>query len=477
MNDLIRMNVPLLGEWLKQYNGPTPQLYLVGGFVRDLLMNRPSKDVDVACRGAKSFARRMAESLGLAFVPMEKKSDEPCYRLVDRKDAGRVLDVAELRGKTIEHDLSHRDFTINAMAARVDREGAIGEIVDPLDGRGDLSRTMIRKAGPEAFRSDPVRILRAVRFAAQLDFSIESETAADMARCAPLLGSTSAERILAELMIILASSSAASHFRMMDRVSLLEAIFPEIRVMKNCEQDAYHHLDVWQHSLLVMEHCEAIVNGLTERFGEVADSVRRNLDPNGRRELLKLAGVLHDAGKPITQGFNPRKGRFTFYRHDAKGAEIVLSIARRLKMSRRDQDFLTLLVAEHRHVHDLAKPQAKPATLLRWLRSLGDDAPPAIVLSMADDMAKHGPLADDESRERYLRWAGETVRRYYRETKAVLETPPLITGADLLALGMAPGPEMGRILSLVREAQDAGEVKTKEEALKLAMTLGKERQD
>jgi len=461
----------LLKDWLNCKGIKIPQLYLVGGTVRDLFRDLSPKDIDLVCRGAKEFAAAVAGCKNAALVPMEKKPEEPCYRVVDREDSGNFLDIAEMRGETIYDDLYRRDFTINAIALELNEDGSTGAVIDPLDGAGDVERKTLRMAGDKSILSDPLRILRAVRFAAGLEFMIEESTLKEMRSRAALLRNVSAERVRAELLRILQTSRSVFYFRQMDELGILEVIFPEISAMKGCPQDGFHHRDVWGHSLLVMEHSENVINDLSGCFGEWSGTITDLLARDNRLPLLKLAAVLHDSGKPATRGLDPDTGRITFYRHDEEGAKLIGLIAERLKMSCRERDFMVLMAAEHLHALYLVSGDVKTAALMKWFRRMRDDSIPAIILSMADTMSSLGPDSSDIIRGRHIDWAKRSVMEYYGKIKAKIESPGLVNGDDLIALGMQPGPEMGRILEETRSFQDAGEIKNREEALELVRRL------
>jgi len=462
----------MLKEWLSRLDGDLPELYLVGGVVRDMLLSRMPRDIDLMCRDAESFAKRLAATRDAVVVPFEKKADEPCYRVVLRQHPESFIDIASMRGDTVFADLERRDFTVNAIALRVGPGGASGEITDPLNGRGDLAQCLIRAAGPDAFISDPLRILRAVRFAAELGFTIEENTLAMMKSHAQLLKNTAFERIFAELLKIFAVENTGVFVRMMDSLGILSLIFPEIIAMKGCTQNSHHHLDVWNHSLLVLENCEYILTHLEDFFAQASDKISENLKKDDNRlSLLKLTAMIHDAGKPGTRAVENETGRITFYGHDKIGAEMVSGIAQRLRMSGKDQAFIQGLVAEHLHILNLSHPDVRPATRMRLFRNMGDDVIPLIIHGMADISSTLGPDSDVREREAYLEWAKATVMEYYENTKKQLEAPNFVTGNDLIAMGMSPGPEMGRMLREIREAQDTNRVKDREEALSLAKSL------
>lgn len=454
-----------LKNWVDNRLVRPPALYLVGGTVRNLIMDSVPKDIDLVCKNAKDYATSIAKQKNAALVPMEKKPDEPCYRVIDRKHPDNYIDIAEMRGEDIYKDLQQRDFTINAIAIEILENGTLGKTVDPLNGTQDIKRRIIRVASEKSFVSDPLRILRAFRFAAALNFSIDHTTWKEMKRVVPLIVNVSVERITAELFSILRSSQSSLFFRKMDEIGLLDVLFPEIIPMKICSQNGYHHLNVWDHSLLALENTEEIINSLAEIFGEWRSQIAENLYLNDRLPLLKLAALLHDSGKPVTRGQNEKTGRITFHEHDKEGAKIVDTVADRLKMSAQNRGLLSLLVAEHLHVLTLMGKGVKSTDRIGWFRKMKDDSIPAIILGMADVLSSQGADSSVRYREDFIERAKKGINNYYAKTKAIIERPNLINGYDLIALGIEPGPEIGRILDQVRNSQDTGVVTTREEAL------------
>jgi tRNA nucleotidyltransferase/poly(A) polymerase len=440
-------------------------LYLVGGTVRNLIMDSVPKDIDLVCKNAKDYATSIAKQKNAALLRMEKKPDEPCYRVVDREHTDNFLDIAEMRGEDIYEDLQQRDFTINAVAIEVLENGTLGKTVDPLKGIQDIRNGIIRIASEKSLVSDPLRILRAFRFAATLGFAIDHTTWKEMKRTVSLVETVSVERIAAELFFILRSSRSALYFRKMDEIGLLEVLFPEILPMKSCDQNGYHHLNVWDHSLLVLENTEEIINNLVEIFGKWSTHIVENLSMHDRLPLLKLAALLHDSGKPMTQGQNEKTGKRTFYGHDKEGTKIVDTIAKKFKMSNQNRELLSLFVAEHLQVLAIMSEGIRSTGSMRWFRKMKDDSIPIIILGMADVLSSHGADSSISYRENFIGQAKQSMNIYYAKTKVIIERPNLINGYDLIALGMKPGPEMGRILEQVRNAQDTGVVSTREEAL------------
>jgi tRNA nucleotidyltransferase/poly(A) polymerase len=295
-----------------------------------------------------------------------------------------------------------------------------------------------------------------------------------MRSSAALLQEVSGERIMAELLLILKNPHSASFIKDMDHLGILDILFPEISPMKGCEQNGFHHMDVWEHSLLVIENCEQILNNLESYFGDRTEDISSNLANNNRLPLLKLTALLHDAGKPLCRGVNAETCRITFYKHDKAGATLADALAERLKLSSQDRDYLLQLIAEHLHVLSLAGNVARTAARMKWFRKMKDNAVPSIILGIADVESSLGSESTEQWRNHYLQWSKDIVRDYYETIKTRLASPNLINGRDLISLGMKPGPAMGRLLDILRSAQDTGKVSTREAAMALAMRLLKD---
>jgi tRNA nucleotidyltransferase/poly(A) polymerase len=460
-----------LRRWLQPLGPALPEAYLVGGAVRDHLLGREAKDIDLMCADPQALAQALASVHDLTLVPFLKKPHAPCLRAVDRTDTHDFIDLVPIYGSSVEDDLKRRDFTINAMAIAINTGGALGELVDPLGGRRDLRGRLVRAAGPDALISDPLRVIRAVRFSAELGFEIDATTRQLMSEASAGIAAVAAERVARELFLTLGHPGSARLVRVLDGSGALAVILPEIAPMRGCTQNTYHHLDVWAHSVEALEELEALLSALTEPIDPVAGRLRADLGRENRLAVLKLATLLHDAGKPGSRSVPPGTERVTFYGHDAAGSMIAARIGDRLRFSARDKQLFARLIGEHMHMIDLSGPDVRPGTILRWFRRLGEDMTLLLLLAMADILATRGPESPEAERERRLRWCRDTIRSYYTEIKDRLERKPLIGGRDLTAIGVLPGPEMGAILQAVREAQDEEIVKDRDQALALAAEL------
>ena len=446
-------------------------IYIVGGSVRDYVMNRQCADIDLVCKDAYTLAKKIARKHSAALVCMEKKVDEPCYRVVNRNNTNEYLDIAELKGETIQDDLYKRDFTINAMAIQILKDCSLGPIIDPFNGLRDIQQKIIQTLSPETFINDPLRILRVVRFSSQLNFQIDNQTLHQMTEKAHLLRQIPFERITFELKRILVSNRSFYYMAVLDHCGILDILFPEIIPMKGCQQNAYHHLDVWHHSLLTLKQCDHIIHFPYIFFPTVSSQLHEYLNTDERVQLLKFAALFHDIGKPNAKQIHQTSGRVIFYNHDTIGTQIMQRIVKRLKISIKQQDFICNLVKEHLHVKQLSAHDVKKSTIMRWLRNYGDHCISMIILGLSDILSSHGIESQSYEKTSYIQWARTIATQYYEKTKAVIETKNFITGHDLMALGMIPGPEIGALISQIRAAQDQGDIQNREQGLILAKQL------
>jgi poly(A) polymerase len=444
--------------------------WIVGGALRDELLGRPVRDVDLAVEGdPEPVARALAADLG---GPVFRLSEAfGAWRVIDRR-GGRVFDVSPLQGETIEEDLRRRDFTVNAMARP--REG--GDLIDPLGGRADLETRTLRVLGPAAYERDPLRALRLARFAAELALTPDPETERLTAAAAPRVPEAAGERIFGELRRLVIADGALAGLSLADRLGLLRAVLPELAELHDVEQSSYHHLDVYDHTLEVLARQIELEDRLDELFGETdAARLRAVLaeplaDELTRAQALRFGALLHDVGKPATRDVRPG-GRVTFLGHDSLGERMVRSICRRLRTSEKLSRFLEGLTRHHLllgflvHERPLDRRQ-----VYRYLRRTAPVEVEVTLLSCADRLATRGRRAD-EATATHLELARELMNAAldWREQGP---PPPPIRGDELAReLGIAPGPELGRLLTELAEAAYVGDVTSRDEALVLARRL------
>ncbi|MGC9398306.1 MAG: CCA tRNA nucleotidyltransferase [Anaerolineae bacterium] len=472
------------------------RFWLVGGAVRDLLLGRPVHDWDFAVQGdAMRLARRVADRLGGAYVALDAERDTARVVLDDpttRQPA--MLDFAGLRGDTLDADLRWRDFTINAMAMTPD-----GRVLDPLGGRADLQARRVRALGETTFLQDPARLLRAVRIAGELDFDLDPRTMADIRRHAHRLPGVAGERIQMELMRTLDLTPAAVHVRRLDALGLLPLVLPELGPLHEVEQSSpHHHRTVWGHTLAALSALEGVLASIhgssppARALRDVRapawawsalDAPLAPLQPElltyvqtplaverSRASMLKWAALFHDVGKGETRTVDA-EGRTHFYAHEEVSAEKARARLRALHFPNRAVDFVVTVVAGHMRLLGLMQaPPPSRRAVYRFYRATGGAGVGVVLFALADTLAVWGPGLERAYWQTFLTVAEALLEGYFHREKEVIAPAPLLTGYDLLDLGVPEGPEIGRLLSALREAQAAGEVHSREEALRFVHT-------
>src|SRR5712691_88374 len=438
---------------------------LVGGAVRDTLLGRPpAVDLDVAlASGALDTGRRLADALGVAFVPLD--TERGTARVVA---PGHRVDLADWRAPTLAGDLAARDFTVNALAVPLRALLRYGQapIADPLGGLADLTKQRLRLAGPGVLADDPVRVLRAVRLAVTLGFRLTPATRAAIRQAAPTCTSVSAERVRDEVLALMAAPATARALRLADGLGVLTAVFPEIEPMRGTSQPAPHRFDVLEHTLRAVDACDRLLARLPTLTPFGAELAAHVAEPLGggitRRQILKLATLLHDVSKPETR--RRVRGRVRFFEHDVIGAARARAIGERLRLPERAVAVLERLVRHHlRPMHLAASGELTARARYRFFRDLGGETRDLLLLVLSDASGVRG--------ESPLRVWGRVplVRDLlagWEEQRESLRHEPLLRGGDVMErFGLSPGPEVGRLLARAREAQDLGLVGTRDEAL------------
>jgi putative nucleotidyltransferase with HDIG domain len=458
------------------------EVWAVGGTVRDALLGRELRDLDIAVDGdALAFARILARELGATAVPLDDENGVARVVLganATTREALKHIDVARLRGEVAD-DLRRRDFTVDAMAAPL----AGGDVVDPLGGLDDVAGRLVRMTSTAALDDDPLRLLRAVRIAAELGFAIEPATEDAVRRRAPRVNDAAAERRRDELAHMFALEDAHGALRMLDRAGLLDALLPELAAGRGVTQPPqFHAYDVFEHNLRAVGAMDAMLGAGSSERRWLGDEVWRAFswceaelraylaeemsEGRTRAALLKLAALLHDVAKPQTRTVDA-DGRMRFYGHADEGATVATRIMRRLRFSGRERAFVKTLVAEHLRPVQLAQPGAAPTrrALYRFFRALGDTAPAVVLLALADAAAAKGDEMTREGWARQVAYMNGLLARSVKQ-EGIVDAPRLLDGRDVMsALGLPEGPRIGEVLEALREAQAAGEVTDRDGAL------------
>ena len=456
------------------------KLYLVGGVLRDLILNRKKDNPDFDfClkRSAITFGRVLAKKLKAGFVVLDE--EHAACRLV-KKIEGKyyTFDFTDFRAPTLEKDLLHRDFTINSLALALSDvfsgQDLNVAIIDPYSGREDLANKIIRVTHKNSFKEDPLRILRAFSFSCMLGFVLSDETKKLVNSDKQKISSVSSERIRDELFKVFDSNQAYAALVTLDKLKILELIFPEIKPMRKIGQGPYHHLDVWQHTLETLRHFETLLEEakkdlqIKDYLDEQVSSLRK------RSSLIKFACILHDVGKP--KAMRREKKKIIFHGHERIGLGITRIICRRLKLSNDECHCLERIVLWHLRPGYLAgnlKPTER--AIFRYFRDTGTEALAVLLLSLADQRATKGPLTTALSRRNHEKTVKALIARLLKK-KDEKKLVRFLSGFDIMRKFKLPAsPLIGKVLSELEEAQAVGKIKNKTEAFGLAAKIIKKR--
>ncbi len=473
---------------------PHARIWLAGGPVRDLLLGRDIHDWDfaVAEQGC-ALARKVANALHAAYYPLDEERDTGRVVVTDPHTRRPVmLDFAVLRGATLEEDLWRRDFTVNAMALTLE-----GVLVDPTGGQADLQAKLIRMTGPNSFTDDPARLLRAIRHASNLRFQLETATKKALKAQANSSATVSPERVRDELLDMLRAVPALHSLRALANVGLLNNVLPEVHALQTVQQSAPHHYaNTLAHTLATLSAVEGIFEllkgaarppapGSAQIFSLVPTptwawpllaeallpcqaAVLAYLDEPvnaemPRADLLKWGALFHDVGKAGTRTLG-EDGLTHFYGHPETGAQMTETRLQALRFPGKAIAFISTLVVEHMRLANATQGPLTRRAAYRFYRDTGEAGVCVVLLALADAMAVWGRGLTQTRWRALLRHADALFRAYFEQPAEIVAPPPLLNGHDLVALGLRPGPQMGRILEMLREAQAAGEITTREAA-------------
>lgn len=440
-------------------------IWIVGGTLRDFLLEKECFDTDYVITGVKAFefAEKIAEKVDGHFVPLDKSFDIARVVMPDKKT---TLDFAGALENDIIKDLERRDFSINAMAYSLKE----AKYIDLFNGINDIKQGIIRVISEKNLIDDPLRILRAYRFAAQTGFNIDEKTLILIKKYQTLINNIAVERIKAELIKLFEGDFCAKTLTLMKETGFLFELFPELSLQTKVPPNLHHHLPLIDHSIEVVRQIELKIN-------EMPDNVKEHLNEDicfgiSRKAILKFAGLLHDLGKPATWLIDD-EGRHRFIKHEDVGAELSLPILKKLTLNKNASKIIEKLIRYHLYPSQILKEEnITEKSILRFYRKIETDVPELIILAMGDRLSARGIEISNEIVNKNISGLNMLLNKYYETSENIISIPKLLSGMDVMnILKIDKGPEVGKVLKALKEAQINGDVNNYDEAVKFIINL------
>ena len=466
------------------------EVYLVGGIVRDMIIKRTESfeskvkglDLDFAIDGdALQFGKRVGDAVKGSYFPLDE--ERSVSRVVVKKPEARsqkpevyeeiILDFSKIRGNSIEDDLRLRDFTINSIAVNLDdlfKDAAL-HYIDPTGGISDINNRIIKVYDKGVIDDDPLRMLRAIRFESQLDFLIDDKLETLIKENGHKIKKSSTERIRDELFNILSGNKSHIYIQRLKDLSLLKEIIPEIESMENMEQGRHHKYFLWEHSINTLKTLEVLIENLQRKFSDryiqLYEMLSNVLEQGiSAKEVLKLASLIHDIGKPLTKELD-KNGNVHFINHEKISADIAEKLCRRLRLGNNICKTVTAMVRNH--MRPILLSNEKKVTnraIFRFFRDTNEAGVLICLLSIADINATRGSGIFDDTAEDIEGLVKRMIDYYFKDFIRQINSP-LISGDEIMErLNLKSGPGIGELLKGIEEMRAEGIISDKEDALK-----------
>ncbi len=469
------------------------QFYLVGGAVRDALLQKSSHDLDFIVRGNSiASARKLADHIQGAFYILDDARNYVRVIGSDEKGSRIVLDFAPLYQDDLIADLRSRDFTINAAAWKVSSKG--DDLIDPLDGAGDLEKRILRPCTDRSFLDDPVRVIRTARFAVEYELKFSDMLHEQIHTALPGLSEISEERKRDEFFKILENRRVVNALEILQSLQVIEISLPEVQALVDFPQGSPHQFSGWQHTLKTVQYMESMLNYIDDRkpvpqplpfFNAIFSLLERFYDGFHRaveqsmnvnrnsRSLILFASLYHDVGKPQDVGVE-MDGRIRYQYHADLGAKAVVKRAKKMALSKMEVQWLECFIKNHMLLHsmDISADKAEQRLFLhRFFCAAGKSSPFVAIFSLADLLATYDTTLTEERWQAGLFRCENALQGWFDEYAVLVDPVPFINGDELQReFQLKPGKRMGILLKDLREAQAAGSVTSRSEAVEWIQT-------
>ena len=435
-------------------------IYLVGGAVRDILLDKEivDRDLIVINKDIREFSIKAADFLGAKFVSLDEENK--IYRLI-MPDKVNYLDITCPVGGTLEKDIERRDLTINAVCINI----KTGEIIDPAGGIKDFKEKILRGIKEENFADDPLRLLRIFRFHAVLGFEISPELMQIAKKYSNLINKPARERVEYELMKLFGGQFAHSALLKMDEAGILERIFLFTKELKQVPPNAHHHLDLFHHSIETVRQIGILYQSESDEVKQHFDRV--DFGGFSRLAHLRLAAFMHDIGKFSTWTTDEDTGRHRFIKHEEVGTQMCQTILRQLAFSNKQINYIKTIIKNHMYPSMVVSaPELTDKVMMRYVRKSGDDALDMILIAKADRLSALGVEITKETVEENITLLNKLRDFYIKSLEVIKPLPKLLDGNEVMEiLKITPSRRLGEIMKALHEAQISGEVITREDAI------------
>lgn len=436
------------------------ETYVVGGFVRDILMGKTSPDRDlIVCNcDVKQFSKNLADKLNGHYIELDIQNN--IYRIV-LEDKINYIDVTCPIENDFEKDIKRRDLTINAIAYDLKNS----KFVDLVGGIEDIKNQKICSIQDKNFEDDPLRLIRIFRFYAKTGFDIDNSLIELSKKLCKRINEPAKERVNVELLKLFEGAYSELALMEMDNCGLLEELFPIYKEVKKVPKNSHHHLSLIGHLFETVKQVQLLYSNANEEVKTYLEN--KNYGGVSQLAFLKLSAFLHDIGKPSTWTIEEETGRHRFIKHDDVGSQLVVPILKEFKFSKKQIEYVKMLIKYHIYPSGLfCSEDVTDKAIMKFYRKMDGYVIDVILLAMADRLSARGEQITDEIVEKNINSLTKLLNDYLSIQKDIKPLPKLLDGLDIMEiLQIKQGPELGKIINELKEAQISGMVNNKQEAM------------